>query len=291
MLIDEQFSKIVREERLFCNILSHLLWTRGANLRNFLALIDEKLPTPPASKPPDLEQAQVYTEYSLLRDHWKSLGHDNDAKRNHILNLLSTVPLLAGHSPRELPTDIAKFNALFMGEKGRSITKDIAFPGLWSVIGLHERFGGNKKAFREFCKFKWAFNIKPDIVVLLPGNQPISIEAKLESRQGHYPANRAEQNLFNGIYGKKRCRVGQLELQEFMFGNLLQRPCRPVVIGKTPFSTDVPHIFISWEETFARLDLGQSLPFVRNLVENNRYLGQKRAPTTTASSRSPSGPC
>ena len=237
-----------------------------------MALIYEKLQTTSAFTTLDLEGAQVYTEFSFLRDHWKTLGNDNDVKRRHILDLLSTVPLLARYSAENLPPEIADFNAVFMGERGRRINKDIAFPGLWSVLALHEKFGGNVVEFRDFCRFKWAFNIKPDIVVLVPGSQPICIEAKLESGEGHYPTNRAEQSLFNSIFGEELGRVRQLELQQFMFGNLLESPCRSVVIGKTPFITDAPNVFVSWEETFSRLDMGQSLPFVRNLLENNQYL-------------------
>ena len=82
MLLELAFKEIVREEALFCNILSHLLLTRGPNLRNFISLIEKGLPIAKQIEAADLERAQLFSEFSFLRDYWYSLGKNNAAKRD-----------------------------------------------------------------------------------------------------------------------------------------------------------------------------------------------------------------
>lgn len=257
---------------MFCNILSHLLLTRGPNLRNFIALIEKGLPIAKQIEAADLERAQLFSEFSFLRDYWYSLGKNNAAKRDLIVELLATIPLLAHHTSTSLPTEISEFNELFMGARGRKIERDIAFPGSWSVVTLAARFGGNATEFREFCRFKWAFNIKPDIVILVPEFSSICIETKLESSEGHNPAGSQEIGIFNNIFGDRKGRVRQLELQQYLFATLLQHPCQCVSIGRKPINTDPSIIFISWDEIFSRLDVNQPLPFVRELILDNQYI-------------------
>jgi hypothetical protein len=138
----------------------------------------------PAIDTSQLEEAEVYMEFTRLRDHWNSLGKDNAAKRDLILDLLER----AGGLIRHLDADfsrrgIAEFTRFFMEPRGDRILRNIAYPGNWRVSVLGQRFEGKPQAFREFCRFKWAFNIKPDIVILVPDAGPLCIEAKLESRK------------------------------------------------------------------------------------------------------------
>lgn len=267
-----EFYQFVREERLFCAVLAHLLWQQGPNLSNFLRLINDKLPEKERVPFIQAEAAQVYIEFSYLRDHWESLGRDNEAKRQRISTLLSRVPSL-GHHLGEFPQSIPDFNDFFMGQRGKKIMNDIAYPGQWSVKALRERFNSPQE-FRDVCKFKWAFNIKPDLVILLPNSKPLCIEAKLESREGWYPTNRTECELFDNLFGHEKGRVGQIELQQFMFANHVERPCLSVAIvnGRTAPLTNDKCVVVRWDEVFGTLDFGSSLAFVRKLVQENRHL-------------------
>jgi len=271
MLSESHFYQFVREERLFCATLAHLLLQKGSNLATFLELINARVPHDSQLVTARLEEAQIYVEFTFLRDSWNSLGGDNDAKRRVIFTLLSKIDRLRHYREESFPSTIPEFNEFFMGAPGKIIKYDIVYPGRWSVATLSERFGKDREEFRDFCRFKWAFNIKPDIVVLLPGSKPLSIEAKLESREGQYPTSNRESEIFDRLFGTGEGRVRQIELQQFMFDRLLDAPCQSVLIGGSKeLGTDVP--FLTWEEVFNELDLSSSIGYVRKLIEGNRYL-------------------
>jgi hypothetical protein len=111
------------------------------------------------------------------------------------------------------PAGAAKFNEQFMGPAGLKVRKDIASPALWNVkalLGLAEQYGASsadaKEIFRDLCKFKWAFRIKADLVIVMPGLNPICIEGKLESREGTYPTKPAETKMFDDVFGTRAAR-------------------------------------------------------------------------------------
>jgi hypothetical protein len=267
------FYRFVREERLFCTILVHLLLQQGRNLKEFLELANSQLHGSPIDTA-HLEKAEVYMEFTRLRDHWSSLGRDNDAKRELILDLLERADGLIRHLDAA-PRGIAEFNQFFMGSRGGRILKDIAYPGSWSISTLGEKFGGKKEVFREFCRFKWAFNIKPDIVVVVPGSGPLCIEAKLESKEGQYPASPPERAIFDRVFGRGQGRVQQVELQRFMFEQLLATPCHLLTIGRRPVgrvadSSRTP--FVAWAQVFQALDIAASIPYVHRLIGENPHI-------------------
>ena len=273
ILSEIPFYRFVREERLFCATLVHLLLQRGRNLKEFLGLVSSRLPGP-AIDTSQLEEAEVYMEYTRLRDHWNSLGRDNTAKRDLIFYLLERAGGLARHLGA-VPEGIADFNQFFMGSRGKRTLRNIAYPGNWNVSVLGQRFKGEQQAFWEFCRFKWAFNIKPDIVVLVPGSAPLCIEAKLESKEGQYPASSAERAIFDRMFGRGQGRVQQVELQRFMFEGLLATPCQLLTIGRTPVgkvgeSSQAP--FLTWKQVFQALDVSASIPYVQRLVGENRHI-------------------
>jgi hypothetical protein len=268
---ERHFYRFVREERLFCATLAHLLMQRGPNLAAFLELINARVPHDSQLVTSRLEEAEIYVEFTFLRDYWDTLGGNNDEKRRLIFALLSRVDRLRHYHDESFPSTIPEFNEFFVGPFGRRITHDIVYPGRWSVTTLSERFGREPEEFRDFCRFKWAFNIKPDIVVLPPGSRPLSIEAKLESKEGWYPTSKSECEIFDKLFGAGKGHVRQIELQQFMFGCLLDAPCQSVLIGASKErGTDVP--FLTWEEVFNKLDLSSSIGYVRKLIEGNRYL-------------------
>jgi hypothetical protein len=271
MLSESHFYQFVREERLFCAALAHLLMQRGPNLAKFLELINARVPQGSQLVTSRLEEAQIYVEFTFLRDYWDKLDRNNDEKRRLIFALLSKVDGLRHYGDESFPSRIPEFNEFFVGPLGARIRHDIVYPGQWSVTTLSERFGTEPEEFRDFCRFKWAFNIKPDIVILLPGSKPLSIEAKLESGEGQYPTSDRERGIFDRLFGADKGRVRQIELQQFMFCRLLDAPCQSVFIGRTvQAGKDVP--FLTWEEVFSELDLSSSIGYVRRLVEENRHL-------------------
>jgi hypothetical protein len=268
------FFELVREERLFCATLFHLLLQRGNNLTRFIRLLNEKLPLTEQLDLTMAEEAELYVEFTFLRDSWFALGRNNAKKRHLLGTLLQRIPSL-GSMSAQLPKAYSDLNAWFMGHRGARIKDDIVLPGQWSVSTLFENFKSEPDVFRDLCRFKWSFNIKPDLVIFLPDAKPICIEAKLESREGSYPATAMECAQFDELFGKHQRRVGQFELQQFMFGTLLQRPSIPVVVAKSgrpiPTTHDSPDPpTLSWHEVFAVLDTGGSLGFVERLIRNNR---------------------
>ena len=273
ILRETPFYRFVREERLFCTTLVHLLLQRGRNLKDFLELVNSRLPGPGIDTS-HLEEAEVYMEFTRLRDHWNGLGKDNNAKRDLIFDLLERAGGLTRHLDT-VPEGIAEFNQFFMGPRGGKSLRDIVYPGSWSVDILAQRFEDRPQVFREFCRFKWAFNIKPDIVVLVPGSGPLCIEAKLESREGQYPTKRDERATFNRMFRRGQGRVQQVELQQFMFEKLLAAPCHLLTIGRTPVgrARDAYQIpFLTWTEAFQVLDAEASVPYVHRLIRENIHL-------------------
>ena len=242
----------------------------------FIALVNQKRSGNPQLPSGRLDDAELYLEFSYLRDRWDSLRPNNEAKLDMIFSLLATVPELDGFHRADFPERIPDFNAFFMGPKGARILEDIAYPGQWSVAQLEKSFPEDPETFLEFCKFKWSFNIKPDLVVLTPDSPPLCIEAKLESPEGWYPSGLTEAAIFDHVFGRGKGRVGQIELQQFMFTNLLQAPCVQIVVGRTPPMGDPPYLFISWKEVFSALDFATSHPYVEKLLLGNRHLTSDR---------------
>ena len=98
------------------------------------------------------------------------------------------------------------------------------------------------------------------------------IEAKLESKEGWYPVNTRECELFNTVFGKEQGRVRQIELQRFMFEYVIGNPCQSIVIGRSKVAMDMNTACVSWDEVFRQLDADSSHPFVKKLIVNNKFV-------------------
>ena len=272
MLGEDSYYEFVREERYFCTILAHLLMQDGSNMKSFLDFVSEKIDGRSTVQSVDARGAEIYLEFSFLRDRWDALGKNNEAKRALIMAMLARVPELKSHGMPEFPESLPDFNVFFIGPKGLRITHDIASPGLWSVATLAEQFGEQPELFRGYCKFKWSFNIKPDIVIIVHGSRPLSIEAKLESGEGQYPSSTGERAIFDRLFGSKQGHVGQIELQQFMFSVLLDEPCDSLFLTRNPGTG----AHVAWQEVFQKLDVATSIGFVRKLIEGNTHLRPTR---------------
>jgi len=155
------------------------------------------------------------------------------------------------------------FNEHFMAGAGTRITRDIASPALWPVKSLEERFRSQPEVFRDPCKLKWSFRIKPDLLIEIPELPPICVEAKLESAESRYPTG-DETKVFDRVFEncepeRRNRRVGQFELQQFMFKDLLGRPCQPVIVqrihGSGPEGTPV----LTWGEVLSSFEASGAL--------------------------------
>ncbi|HZO25336.1 MAG TPA: hypothetical protein VFH48_05010 [Chloroflexota bacterium] len=310
--VNEPYFQFDREERQFCAMLAHLLMQRGCNLRAFLRLIRERqeergLLRLAVLSDEAVDRAQVYVEFAILRDRWSQFDADrtlalsarNDQKRAFIQKLFRRVSALERFAEIPLPADVpAAFNAQFMGNAGRRVASDVASPALWRVDALRtwaERVADGADAadvFRGLCILGWAFRIKPDLVVWLPGPTWLCIEAKLLSPEGQYPTGTKEKALFDEICEPGRRRVRQIELQKFLFDTVLGQEAVQVFIGRgariprDPASGPSPTA-ITWREVFNALDLGASQPFVASFIKKNAYVD---APTGTGTADNPDVP-
>lgn len=297
---NEAYYRFCREERQLCALLAHLLMQRCDNARRFLVLVEERLKG--LGQPPylrldeDLTSLQVYVEFAFLRDLWfqinaetpHSLLERNLRKRALIAGLFRRLPTLEPLVAAGFPASVPELNAMFMGAAGLKVTQHIASPARWSVAALYKLVGleagaatdAQRAQFRDLCKLKWSFNIKPDMVLVLPDHPPLCIEAKLESVQGSNPSNAKELDLFDQAFGDGKGRVGQIELQSFMFRVLLGCGSQSLFIGKSEQAVTievgngetiaVPSL--SWRKVFDSLDPEPSIPFVKQFIDENELI-------------------
>jgi len=279
-LSEDRFYSFLREERQFCAVLSHLLLQRGNNVGNFVDLLSNRLTAVSDPWTDRLGEAEIYVDFAYLRDKWDNLGakagrtrtEANESKREFIRGAFDRLGI--SHAPSiNLAAPVDEFNGQFISRQ--NIRSDIASPHHWEVKRLHELAGGSEETFSLLCKFKWSFNIKPDLVIVIPGCRPICIEAKLESREAFYPTSAHDVRHFKD----PKTRVRQLAVQQFMFRELLQNPAQHVVIAR-----DIPHgnqeqwlrdnriPVLKWLDVFALMDFSGSLPFVRKLFDENSTL-------------------
>jgi hypothetical protein len=309
--------RFVREERHFCALLAHLLMQRGENVRSFLRLVNSRLKAEALPPLGDLtvartQDAEIYLEFAFLRDRWNQFDLDprmrpparNAQKRAFLFDLFAREPGLATLQDTHFPDNVSEFNERFMGPAGRRIAQDIASPALWPVPALEPLANSlatdeatRKQIFRDLCRFKWAFRIKPDLVLVVPGLPPLCVEAKLMSTEGRYPVNAAECAIFDRLFQPPEHRVRQIELQDFMFNVLLGSPAQQVLVSKGHSTVTMPAAdgrpakvpALSWRQVFDALDSSASLPSVGEFLRRNDHIQDtplvepERSPAATES--------
>jgi len=262
---DRNYSQINREERNLAAILYYALFHNN-NTQRFLRLIGD-----PSSC--EANEFGIYFEYSFLRDLWHNIdyGHDpasrNDVKKQAIIRLLTPANADELRSKSTL-----EFNKYF-GCVPRPSAKSIQSPSRWSIMG-NPREGvkgfsqtiDDNDLFEKACKFKWAFNIKPDIVIHKSRGSAVCIEAKLESREGHYPSSASEEEVFvrRGIHRK----ITQTELQTYMMEQLLGVKTRFVLLVNNPKSRSESHKTITWRQVCSSFDTSGFHPFVLEWIRS-----------------------
>jgi len=198
----------------------------------------------------------IYFEYSYLRDLWKKIDSEEIKKEIIRRNLrIKGIDAILDSDPEGIN--------LKFGVGGNVSTKYVEYPGKWSIPKYHKKFDDDD--FLKICKFKWAFNIKPDIVIHLDKNSAICIEAKLESGEGSYPSTQAEKKIFDD---RRIKHVKQTKLQMYMMQKLLGLKTKFMFLvrkGKESEKHEKPRI-VHWKTAFGWLDLDEMPCFAIEMV-------------------------
>lgn len=248
---NDGYHAICREERNVAAIFYHLLLQGdGANLRRFLDLAGCVLPLKE-------DETAIYFEYAYLRDLWSARVKDVDTARRLIIDLLA--PANAAELRR---MSVVELNEFFGA--GPVASRDyVQMPGKWSI----ERFAKNipdNGAFLRTCRFKWAFNAKPDIVIHTTHDAALCVEAKVESGEGQYPTKPSEIAEF------KRRGIplqGQTDLQTYILRDLLGIETEFVFLVASSSARSRTHRTVTWAEAFRALDASGCPPFVKRWIE------------------------
>jgi hypothetical protein len=165
MFSDNTYSEVNREERFFCFLLGHALLMSRQVRQGFAELAQRK-----CNVTLDPDKLEVYVEVAALRDYWRALGDPLDYlpethdSRRAVLELILEKYLIPG--------DVLDKHDLFW-----TSTRKLWNPNHWSEKALEEA------GLKDLIKVKWAFNAKPDILLMSPESMLV-IEAKVESPEG-----------------------------------------------------------------------------------------------------------
>lgn len=192
------YADIVREERYFCAVLFHCMLQDEKGMKKFLTKcgVDED----------NLEVKGVFVEYAMVRDLWKCLSKRgtkivdrNARKRKWIVDMLCREPADSDiRACREhlASLDVPSFNRLFVA--GKVSPQYIQSPSRWGIRAIcnsHGKLG--TEILKRALILKWAFNVKPDIVVELGNDAILCIEAKVESKEGVYANSKADRDALD----------------------------------------------------------------------------------------------
>lgn len=245
-----QYWQVNREERFYAALLFSTLLSNRTNLGIFLNYLSDiqKLPSC------NIDQCELYYEYTYLRDMWFNIGRKNDEKKEMILSFLN---LTNSNELRKM--SVPEFNAFF--GTSRPSNDDIMSPGTWSIPKYSSHIS-NDVEFEKTCMFKWSFNAKPDLVIHLDKNNIVCIEAKLESGEGQYPSSQKDRDIF-----LKRLKnlISQTDLQKYMFENILKLKQFPFFLLKA--RTGQPRCEITWIEVFNKLSIEHMHPFIKKGID------------------------
>mgnify|MGYP000914583009 CR=1 FL=1 len=264
----DPYWQFCREERNFTALLYHALLS-GENLNRFVHNLMGMGIVPREWVPFNPEDVPVYVEFAIPRDLWaRSATAPSDLDTINAMRRRAVLELLRPGNREDLAhCSVAEWNAHF-GAKPVS-QEWIQFPGRWTVTGFDKMIRDDEEFLRT-CKFKWAFNIKPDLVIQMTPDQAIVIEAKYESGESAYPSSGPARALVEKRAGRL---VGQTELQEFLFEDLLGIEAVHLHISRNKdisMSGQKGHA-LTWEEALLGVnDFAHIRPWVQEWIERLR---------------------
>lgn len=248
------YSNINREERHLAAIFYSLLLNTD-NLKSFLDLIDCNYTIKD-------DEFGIYYEYAFIRDLWNIIGDNNDKKRDLIYTILQpqNVDELRAKS-------VEDFNRFFGTPNQSKVT--IESPSNWSILHYMKSFSDDDQGTSEFlkvCRFKWAFNIKPDIVIHTSKNQAICIECKLHSDEGKYPGNHKEEK--DEFHRRNLSLVEQTDIQRYALSDLLGLETKYVMILKKEKELNNNYLQLTWRQVFDSLNKENIPVFIQERISH-----------------------
>jgi hypothetical protein len=244
-----EFWTFNREERNAVAVLVGLL-TRPSNLDAFCRLFDWS--------PPDIADSEISVEWTFLRDLW---NHHSRRLSPDVLRLAILDTLQPSDHAELLDCSIHEFNTHF-GAVPQPSSSFIQSPSNWSIPRFDTTIVGDEDFLRA-CRFKWAFNIKPDLVLQTPSRQVLCIEAKWDSGEGSYPASPAEKAIFarRGLP-----HVSQTSVQRYLIDGVLGFHGSYAYLARSEIKTDAGR-GVAWSRLLSAMDLSDSPRFVRDWCE------------------------
>jgi len=235
-----------REERNAVAVLFGLL-TRPGNLREFCSRF--------GWVPEDLGEAEVAVEWTMLRDLWNHHSKQSDATtlRSAILTTLSP-----SNASDLQACSVLDFHTHF-GAVPRPSATYVQSPSNWSVSRFDATIPDNDE-FVATCRFKWAFNIKPDLVVQTPSGRVLCIEAKWDSGEGSYPSSELEKAIFTR---RGPPYISQTEVQRYLVNDVLGFDGEFVFLARKQVETAAGRA-MTWGEALDGLDRSGSPAFVED---------------------------
>jgi len=252
--LSPNYCEINREERNYAAILFAVL-CKPDNAKRFLeqCLPESKLGYGGSD-------FGIYLEYSYLRDLW------NEIDSNEIKKEIISRNLRIRRIDEILQWLPIKINQEF-GVVGDGSPEFVQYPGNWSISKFQKNFKNDSdEDFLKICRFKWAFNIKPDIVIHLNKNRAICIEAKYKSGEGSYPSSGIDKKIFKdrGINLKKK-KIKQTILQKYMMEELLGIETDFIFLVRKKAKGENSDV-VTWRKAFTWLCLDGMPPFVMEMV-------------------------
>lgn len=253
--ITDDYFLFNREERNYAAIFYALMFN-PSNLRKFINLCN-------CSFNIDEIHFGIYFEYSYLRDLWDKINKENENKEEIKREIIRN-KLKISQIEEIIKLDFKDLNEKF-GIAGSPSKDQIQYPGKWALTKFYKNFLYNKEDFLKVCKFKWSFNIKPDIVIQMNEKQVICIEAKYESSEGSYPSSEIEKNIFKKEFDLNE--IKQTELQKYMFEDLLGFDCLSVFLRHKIINKTNYYLTLTWKDIFNSLDLSSLPLFAKEMIK------------------------
>jgi len=236
MFNPKSYLEVNREERFYCALFAHTLLCSQETRRNFCGFIKHKFGM--ILEPTNFD---VYLEAAALRDYWNDLGNpvvydkDTHFRRREVLALVLREVNVSD-------TAIDRHDFFWTSRQHEKLWS----PGRWNPRAIKEA-NLDESVKSRLLSVKWAFNAKPDILIISSSNSLI-IEAKLESGEG-----------LDGVTGYR-----QLEIQD-LISRLLR--CLAPQFNNSSFKNTTLEIEaksgISWKEVLGLIRKAEIDDFTR----------------------------